>query len=82
MGDAAAAAALTATRTLIASGEVAPLPITVLLVQLKRSAPGAPSQLHALPVGVAAKVTPVGRRSSTLYTPTLGCGPMLRTRSV
>jgi hypothetical protein len=50
---------------------MAPAFTTVLLVQLKLLAPTAPVQVQPVPVGVAAKVKPGGKRSLTVYTPEL-----------
>ena len=81
-GEPVAAAAATRTEATMVSAEVAPAAITVLLAQRKRLSPGAPVQVQPVPTGVAASVRPAGRRSSTTYSPALGCCPMLRTRSV
>ncbi len=65
-GEAAAASAPTVVTAVITSALVAPTPITVLLLQLKRAAPAAPVHTQPLPVGVAASVSPVGSWSVTV----------------
>ena len=74
------AAAPTTAIAVIALGLVAPAAMTVDEVQLNDAAPVAPVQLQPVPVGVEARVRPVGRRSSTVYAPLVAISPRLSTR--
>ena len=78
-GDASAACGVTVATTLIWLADVAPAPMMSVLVQLNRVAPAAPSQVQPGPVGRAARTSPGGSRSLTVYTPVVGSRPALRT---
>ena len=73
------AVASSRTGTAIVCADTLPAAITVLAVQVKSLAPAAPVQLQPGPVGTAASTMPAGRRSCTVYAPTVGNWPMLPT---
>ena len=81
-GEAATAAAVTSTRTSMSPGWVSPGASTWELAHWKLAAPAPPVQVQPVPAGVAASTTPTGRRSSTVYAPTVAALPALRTRTV
>ena len=74
--------AATRTGTVMAFGLVDAAPMTLLLRHSKRSSFAAPLQVQPVPVGAAVSRRPVGRRSRTRISPTVGRWPWLRTRMV
>src|SRR6185295_1395812 len=77
-GEAAKAAGLTTTVSVIGFGLVAPAAITVLLVQVAVLLPTTVlEQFQPVPVGVAATVRPVGRLSVTVMVPLVANVPAL-----
>ena len=64
-GEAAAAGAAMFTTAVISFGWAAPALTTALLLQLNWLSLAAPVQVQPAPVGAAARVRPVGRRSLT-----------------
>ena len=77
-GEAANAAGLTTTLSVIGFGLVAPAPMTVLLVQVAVLLPTTVvEQFQPVPVGIEATVKPVGRLSVTVIVPLVAKVPGL-----
>src|SRR2546430_3618917 len=77
-GEAAKAAGLTTTVSVIGFGLVAPAAMTVLLVQVAVLLPTTVvEQFQPVPVGMAATVRPVGRLSVTVIVPLVAKVPGL-----
>ena len=77
-GEAANAAALTTTVSVIGFGLVAPAAMTVLLVQVAVLLPTmVVKQFQPVPVGIAATMRPVGKLSVTVIVPLVADVPEL-----